>query len=239
MNYIINRKESNVPNHKHKDYEIIVYTKGSGTITMNSQSFDVSPGKIIIVPPEQFHLSSNASENFERIYIMGDFSQFILPDSPTLILDNPEKEGLSLATMIYNNRYADQEYITALINAFLHFLLQNIKLDDRIYLTVKNISEYIISNFHDCDINLHALLENSGYAEDYIRSQFKKIMHQTPIEFLTKIRISHARYLIDIYKSSYSMTEIAEKCGFNDYPYFSRRFKHITGVSPKQYMLEN
>ena len=239
MNYIINRIEKNVPNHKHKDYEIIIYTNGSGITTVNGKNFNVSPGKIVIVPPGYVHSSSNATENCERIYIMGDFSQFILPDCPTLILDNPEKEGLYLANMIYNNRYNNQEYITALINAFLHFLLQNIKLDDKIYLTVKNISEFIISNFHDYDINLHTLLESSGYAADYIRSQFKKITNQTPIEFLTKIRINHARYLIDIYKNTYSMTEIAEKCGFDDYAYFSRRFKQITGVSPKKYMSGN
>ena len=239
MNYIINRIEKNVPNHKHKDYEIIIYTNESGITTVNGKSYNVSPGKIVIVPPGYVHSSSNATENFERIYIMGDFSQFILPDCPTLILDNSEKEGLYLANMIYNNRYNNQEYITALINAFLHFLLQNIKLDDKIYLTVKNISEFIISNFHDYDINLHTLLESSGYAEDYIRSQFKKITNQTPIEFLTKIRINHARYLIDIYKNTYSMTEIAEKCGFDDYAYFSRRFKQITGVSPKKYMSGN
>ena len=29
--------------------------------------------------------------------------------------------------------------------------------------------------------------------------------------------------------------EIAEKCGYTDYVYFSRRFKQITGISPREY----
>ena len=79
-------------------------------------------------------------------------------------------------------------------------------------------------------------LQKSGYAEDYIRAQFKKFTGKTPTEFLTKIRIYHACYLIDAYKNTLSLAEIAEKCGYTDYVYFSRRFKHIMGISPREYM---
>lgn len=86
------------------------------------------------------------------------------------------------------------------------------------------------SDFEPCE----ALIK-SGYAEDYIRNRFKAKTGKTPTQFLTDIRIKRACFLIEVYKSSYSLTEISEQCGFTDYIYFSKRFKSITGFSPAEY----
>ncbi len=194
----------------------------------------VSPGKFIILPPEFIH-SSKATEDIERIYINGDFNHIFSFSSPLVISDNAEGTGTSLAKMIYNNRYANPEYVSALTNAFAHFLIQNIKAEKDINITIKNIVNYICDNFYDSKLNLNELLNKTGYAEDYMRAQFRAFTGKTPTEFLTEVRISHACFLIDVYKDSLSLTEISEKCGYTDYVYFSRRFKQITGTSPKQY----
>ena len=141
--------------------------------------------------------------------------------------------------MIYTNRYSNHEYLTALINAFTHFLLQSIKMEDDIYIAINKIIETISSNFYDCNIKINALLKESGYAEDYIRAQFKKFTGKTPVEFLTVLRINHARYMIDLYKNSFPLAYIAEKCGYADYVYFSRKFKQVMGISPQKYMAGN
>ena len=155
-----------------------------------------------------------------------------------MITDNPEGEGLLLAHMIYNNRHANTEYVMTLINAFIHFLLQSIKIDNELLLAIHNISREIANSFYDSDLNPCSLLNKSGYAEDYIRAQFKKIIGKTPTQLLNETRINHACYLIDTYKNHLSLSEIAEKCGFDDYVYFSRTFKRIKGISPRAYMKE-
>lgn len=239
MSFLIDLIKEESPPHKHKNYEIIVYTKGNGTIHAAEKDIAVGPGKIIIVPPGIVHSSSKSGADFERIYINGELNQTFFLTSPTVVLDNSAKEGMLLAGMIYTNRYSDQEYVTALVNAFTHFLLQNIKLEDNIFLAIKNITEEISNNFYDCNINLNDLLKKSGYSEDYIRAQFKKTTGKTPTEFLTEIRINHACYLIDMYKNSFSLADVAERCGYSDYVYFSRRFKQMMGVSPLKYMSGN
>jgi AraC-like DNA-binding protein len=83
---------------------------------------------------------------------------------------------------------------------------------------------------------MRSLLTKSGYAEDYIRAKFREITGYTPVEFLTKVRISQACSLIDMYGNSLQLSEIAEKCGYTDYVYFSRRFKALTGISPREYL---
>ncbi|MBE7025313.1 MAG: helix-turn-helix domain-containing protein [Ruminococcaceae bacterium] len=236
MRFLINLIKEESPPHKHNVYEILIYTKGSGVFHAAGKEIAAVPGKIIVIPPGTVHHSSASAAAFERIYINGEFSQVFNLASPTVILDNSEKEGLLLAKMIYANRHAEYEYVVALINAFTHFLLQNIKMDNEIFLATKDIIEKISNDFYNCNLTLRSLLKKSGYAEDYIRAQFKKITGKTPTEFLTEIRIAHACHLINTYKNAFSLSDVAEKCGFTDYVYFSRRFKHIMGVSPRKYM---
>ncbi len=50
--------------------------------------------------------------------------------------------------------------------------------------------------------------------------------------------MEHARLLIDIYGGYMQMFEIAEKCGYTDYIYFSKQFKKHMGKSPGKYKIK-
>ena len=234
MKYLIGCLSGPSNPHKHKNYEIIIYLNGSGTLFTPQKEIPVSSGKIIIIPPDTQHSSSHG-DDVGKIYISGDFNHLFSFSSPTVISDDSERTGTSLARMIYRNRLSNPEYVSALINAFAHFLLQNLKTETEIGTTIKQLVDKISENFYDSNISLNELLNETGYAEDYIRAQFKSFTGKTPTEFLTETRISHACYLIDTYKDTLSLTEISEKCGYTDYVYFSRRFKQVTGVPPKEY----
>ena len=234
MSYLINIIKEASRIHKHRNYEIIVYAESNGYFCTPNKKFSVSKGNIIIVPPDTLH-GSPFNSGVERIYINGEFNQIFNFSEPVIVPDNSRQDGLTLAKIIYNSRFENPDYVASLCNAFAHFLLQNINMYDNMSITLKEIIHEITDNFHNPDIDLCHILNKSGYAEDYIRSRFKKTTGKTPTEFLTDIRIRHARYLIDVYAPSLSFSEIAEKCGYDDYIYFSRRFKQITGVSPKNY----
>lgn len=173
----------------------------------------------MVVPPNTVH-SSTFEEEYERIYINGEFNKIFNLNFPAVILDNPQEEGTLLAKMIYRNRYAGGEYVSALSMAFAQFLVQNLKNDSEISLAVKEIVNTITDSFYESNLDLNSLLKKSGYAEDYIRAKFKEIMGYTPVEFLTKVRINQACLLIDMYGTSLQLSEIAEKCGYTDYVYF-------------------
>ena len=234
MKYLTNLVKDAIPLHQHTNYEIVIYTKGNGFLKTPDMSYPVGPGTISIIPPGIMH-KSEFTEDFEEIFINGDFEQMFNLSSPALIHIDLDSEGIQLANIIYRNRYANSDYLGALCNAMAHFLVQNLEMDDEVSRAVNEIKNEIIRSFHDCNINLKSILEKSGYAEDYIRAHFKKITAQTPIEFLTRMRIRHACYLMDVYKNALSLSEIAEKCGYTDYIYFSRRFKQQMGVSPRAY----
>ncbi len=221
--------------HKHNCYEIIFYRKGTGRFHFSKESLPISPRNFIIVPPDTVH-ASKYEEEAETIFIKGAFNHIFSFSSPTVVMDNEDKTGEFLVKLIFENKFSNPEYLSSLSNALAHFLLQNIQTEKSISMVLQDIVTKISDNFFDSGINIGEILKKSGYAEDYIRAQFKIFTGKTPIGFLTEMRINHACYLIDIYKDSLSLTEIAEKCGYTDYVYFSRKFKQITGVSPKNYM---
>ena len=52
-------------------------------------------------------------------------------------------------------------------------------------------------------------------------------------DYINKTRVQQAEKLLR--KTTLSMQDIAEKCGFADANYFTRTFKKINGMSPNQY----
>ena len=74
---------------------------------------------------------------------------------------------------------------------------------------------------------------------DYVRKLFKSETGVTPREYLLNERMKLARELIlsgvtNRY-SEYTVSQIAEACGFSEPLYFSRVFKKFYGVPPTEY----
>ena len=222
------------PLHQHSNWEIMYYLKGNGHLATDNGNIPFSKDTIIIVPPKTTH-GSASSDGFVNISVGGDFNHLFMFDKIVTQQDNDTKNGEILAKLIFDNRTSDNEYLSALCNAYAHFLLKNAEYDKRLNREIGKLIEEITKNFSDPAFNVTDFLNQSGYAEDYIRAEFKKQTRMSPIDFLTKVRIEHAKKLFEIYGDGLSVSQVAEACGFNDSVYFSRRFKQFTGISPKQY----
>ena len=97
---------------------------------------------------------------------------------------------------------------------------------------VEQVIEYLMSNYHH-QITLEDMAKVIHVNPVYFSRIFKIATGQTPIQYLTAIRINKA---IDLLRESQeSITEIAFKLGYKDPSYFSRVFKKSTGVSPLEY----
>ncbi len=220
--------------HKHNNYELVIYSSGKGKATIEGQVIDVEKGMIVVRPPNTLH-GSMSYDNLQYLAILGKSDELTHIDTPIIFKDNERGDGFSLLQMIFANRNGDQEYFNSLCLAFIHFVLTNVKVTNPIEKTVNMIKSQMSTKFHDSVFNVTELLNQSGYAEDYIRSHFKRLVGKTPVEYLTELRINHAKTLINIYQNSAPLIEIALNCGFDDYIYFSRKFKKVVGVSPNAY----
>ncbi len=220
--------------HQHKGYEIFIYSSGKGKINIEGQVRDVKQGMIVVIPPNIIH-GSISQDNLRYVAISGKSDELMHIDTPIIFKDNERGDGFNLLQMIFANRDGEKEYFNSLCLAFIHFVLKNVKVTSPMEKTVNKIKSQMSAKFHDSEFNVTELLNQSGYAEDYIRAHFRKIVGKTPVEFLTELRIKHAKTLINIYQNSIPLMDIAINCGFDDYIYFSRKFKQVVGVSPQVY----
>lgn len=237
MNLQINRTAEGVkvyPLHKHNNYEIMLYLKGTGYLCTKEKNYPFTPGTIIIVPPYTEH-GSASREGFENISVGGEFNHLLSFSEPVSLYDNENRDGKKIAETLYDNRFGSKDFLAALTTAYILYLLQNTETENDVGICVRKIVSEISENAFDCGFIVTKTLSKSGYAEDYIRSRFKKITGKTPVEFLTDIRIKRACFLMDIYKDNLSLSKIAEQCGYADYSYFSKKFKSVTGISPAEY----
>lgn len=69
----------------------------------------------------------------------------------------------------------------------------------------------------------------------YLSKVFKRGTGTTVTKYITDLRISKSRQMLD--SGNYTISEIAAATGFNDYFYFLKTFKKATGVTPRQYQL--
>ena len=100
---------------------------------------------------------------------------------------------------------------------------------------VINIAKAVsyIENHFDESISVAKLAELSYYSERHFMRIFKNAYDCSPIEYIINMRINRACTLLK--GSDMTISETAEKCGFDDVNYFSRLFKKKVGVSPSEF----
>jgi len=237
MNIKINMTEDGTlryPPHSHREYEVMQYVRGSGVMWTEKGELPFSPGDAVIIPPGVMH-GSVSEDGFVNISVEYDFEGLLITDSPLLIFDTPSGDGANLVQMIWNNRYGNEAYLNSLLVAYARYLSSRLEIHSAMSICLGEVKMKISDAAFDPEINVSEILRSSGYAEDYIRAAFKREVGKTPIEFLTELRIKRACYLIDIYGDKLPLSEIAERCGYLDYVYFSKKFKEYTGIAPRGY----
>lgn len=91
---------------------------------------------------------------------------------------------------------------------------------------------YIEANLTE-NLNLRMLAETLNVSPSYLSSLFRKETGQTLTEHISQRRIHHAMHLLKT--TRLQVQTVAQHCGIMDVQYFSKVFKRIAGMTPKQY----
>ena len=98
---------------------------------------------------------------------------------------------------------------------------------------VEAVRQYLETHYQE-EANMNILADKIHYSQGYLTKIFFDSYRKTPMRYLTDLRITKAKELIDE-TPSLSVREVGERVGYPDPSYFSRVFKKTTGMSPQKY----
>ena len=98
--------------------------------------------------------------------------------------------------------------------------------------TVNEIIGYLNDKYKE-KITLNELSFIFGTNRTTLCKEFKNVYNKTIIEYLNDKKILKAKEKIK--NTNKTLTEISEELNFDSSHYFTRFFKKITGISPKEY----
>lgn len=110
----------------------------------------------------------------------------------------------------------------------------HIKMKEKQSLLPEKVVHYIDRNYFRPDLALEDLTKEFGVSRTVLCQQFKEVVKMTVGEYMLQTRMLRAKALLD---DGYgNIAYVAEKCGYEDAGYFSKRFRKYFGISPSDYL---
>ena len=249
-----------IPVHWHDEFEIIYVRSGFLTVSISGESYIGKTGEAFVVSPGNLHLmgSQSGTVDYYTFLFPLKYISFRTDD----MLDEKLLEPLNSGHLMICPRVKDtaKELCEQLIEIYeakkdeseskittqvrtkiilLQFILEMwekgfvIENDKSGRNTIeKEMISYIQQNFME-KISLKEFGEQFHLSEKYISRYFKEHFHITLSQYITHLRLEHAKQLLQ--DTDTPVTEIAMQSGYQNVSYFIRSFKKTYGVSPLKY----
>ena len=98
---------------------------------------------------------------------------------------------------------------------------------------LKNILEYINSNYQNSSLTLSSIAERFWVNPSYLSRYFKTYMGINIVQYIRSMRIFYAKSLLQ--SSDMSIAEVAEMVGIKSASHFSKIFENEVGESPSKF----
>ncbi len=235
--------------HYHACHQLYYIFSGEAIFLIGSETVQAQPGSCFLVPagmPHQMLPVENAPlESLElKVFIKDPFLLSHLQTPPEPVTDNGTLERL-LSYVVENwncrdsQNATDIEYVLSavLLNFFvnrLHYAHKDSAhiLTDSYSAVTKAILVYIEKRFPD-PFNLQTLGQQLNYNKNYLCSVFAKNTGVSIIDYLNFVRIRRAVIFFAFYGQD--VYTACESVGFTNLSHFSRTFKALVGMPPRDF----
>ena len=253
-----------IPVHWHDEFEIIYVRSGFLTVSISGESYIGKTGEAFVVSPGNLHLmgSQTGTVDYYTFLFPLKYISFRTDD----MLDEKLLEPLNSGHLMICPRVKDtaKELCEQLIKIYeakndeseskittqvrtkiilLQFILEMwkkgfvIENDTSGRNTVeKEMVSYIQQNFTG-KISLREFGEQFHLSEKYISRYFKEHFHITLSQYVTYLRLEHAKQLLQ--DTDIPVTDVAMQSGYKNVSYFIRSFQKAYAVSPLKYRKNN
>ena len=253
-----------IPVHWHDEFEIIYVRSGFLTVSISGESYIGKTGEAFVVSPGNLHLmgSQSGTVDYYTFLFPLKYISFRTDD----MLDEKLLEPLNSGHLMICPRVNDtaKELCEQLIEIYeakndeseskittqvrtkiilLQFILEMWKKGFVIEndtsgrnIVEKEMVSYIQQNFTG-KISLREFGEQFHLSEKYISRYFKEHFHITLSQYVTYLRLEHAKQLLQ--DTDIPVTDVAMQSGYQNVSYFIRSFQKAYAVSPLKYRKNN
>jgi AraC family transcriptional regulator of arabinose operon len=219
----------------HSHWEFLIVFRGSGKIHSLDSIFKLGESYACLVPPNIKH-AELSDEPMDALWV-GLRGSLLNKINSTMIQISSGDEIKKYAEELWLRNMNHFEMIGPELDGLTQALVgSSLKLTtiskNNSYGYIEDTLLFINKNYMK-NITIGLLSSRIGYSESYFYRSFKINTGQTPIEYITNVRIQIASRLLK--SSSLSVKEISKMVGYDDPLYFSRLFKRITKYNPREY----
>lgn len=248
--------------HWHRAFEIIMMERGQGTFRIGGESVLLKQGEYVVISPGMLHSGTSDDRSLfccllfhpslfayaphtANSYYTGCIEPLITGKHVLSPLPRIQSAGFRLCQQAADTIAGDAGELC--IVSHLYLLLDTLlNQHDTISaiqdmagcpnLYIRQAVDYINSHYQE-DITSAGLAERLNVSLPYFCRTFSSQVGVSPLRYLHTVRVRAAQALLS--DEALPIAEIAEHCGFSDAGYFSRIFRHLTGVSPSAYRESN
>lgn len=233
--------------HTHPFIEIFYVQGGCGEFLFEGEKYSIKKGNFIIINSNVPHTEKSFEDTpLEYITIGIEGVAFSFNGDKNYIVfeeKNELKDLLYYMTTILQEMMEKKTHYDNLCQNLLAVLL--FKLERLTNYTMQiappvvqstqeciRLKRYIESNFMH-DITLDTLAKISNLNKHYLVHAFTKHYGCPPIQYLCQVRIQSSKELLA--NTDYTITEIAQSCGFSSQSYFAQSFYKNCGMTASAY----
>lgn len=207
---------------------------GQITYTMNGKKYVSHPGTALLLPQGgAYELIGDSTGWFPVINFTS--TNLKCDDIIVFSLQHPQsciKDFETLNNLFISNKSHLKIYSTFydLLDKLTYESLPQSK-------RMASIIQYIENHISSPDLSNAEIAAQSYISEVYLRKLFSTFYDTSPKQYILNMRIQKAKHLLT--NTAYTVTAIAEQCGFSSLYHFCRIFRSKTGMSPTEYATTN
>lgn len=122
--------------------------------------------------------------------------------------------------------------IAELFQKFSDIILKNKLIEIKRAKPEYYLKKYVEENI-DKPIDVKSAAEHIGRSPSFVTHKFREVYGQTFHEYLCQSKIEYAKKLL----RKYPISDVFPQCGFNNRYHFSKVFKKVEGITPREYQL--
>ena len=226
-------------------YIIHYILSGKGTYTVGNHTYSLRAGNGFIIHPSDlvyYRADMDDPWHYTWVDFYGDDAEKLMKrcgynhdDKSAYIFYSDKFEKIEnvmheLDDVFYSNQENRQLFLVGSLYRLLSYISDNSDRAKTSY--VDSIKEYIHYNF-PYDISVKEIAQHVGLNRSYMCKIFTNETGISPQEYLLRHRISKAAFYLR--ETTFSISEVAYSCGFNNITHFSYTFKKRNGRTPSEY----